>query len=365
MRRSAELPPRPDPETGRPIPPHAPAYSGPETSADDPMRERRLSRRPQPPPDMGPTLAWHRRSWRSKLSEYVLDFVLTTALIAIISLLNEGSLVLLGVWQFWLFPPVTAYLIAKPLVDIFVAAGADWAAKGHKRWWTLRAKHRWVKLYELTRIEGDSMITGKYLRLADGQRGMGFALRDVQVDRRIWDLIYNGILHSVAAGAEIDAAAIHILQLDGHPALEAGRRAQLTLKSKLIVAGPDKLTDAEIRRIKLTPLGEKLMNRNGVPFDVSPAIFREVVKQELSANPQLFTEPDSTGRHAEREPAPYESLLRLAGTPPKLDRLTDDDIRWFLTTTDGRALRDASGLPDGASPDEFRSFVKKELGGLS
>ncbi|MGH3467680.1 MAG: hypothetical protein ACRDQF_08135, partial [Thermocrispum sp.] len=133
--------------------------------------------------------------------------------------------------------------------------------------------------------------------------------------------------------------------------------------SKLVVAGPDKLSDAEMVRIKISVLGQAIMFKNGAASDIRPETFRELVKRELAASPDMFIEPESTGQHALREPAPYEALLRLTGSPPELDRLTDADIRWFLTTTDGRAFRDMSGAPEDPSPDEFRAFVKKELGG--
>ncbi|MGH3624663.1 MAG: hypothetical protein ACRDQ5_23225, partial [Sciscionella sp.] len=57
------LPPRPDPQTGEPFPPHAPKYKNADLHPEDnPNYELRLSRKPQPPPDMGPVLVWHRDS---------------------------------------------------------------------------------------------------------------------------------------------------------------------------------------------------------------------------------------------------------------------------------------------------------------
>ncbi|GAA3564826.1 hypothetical protein GCM10022222_55720 [Amycolatopsis ultiminotia] len=53
---------------------------------------------------------------------------------------------------------------------------------------------------------------------------------ELQRDRRIWDLVYNGILHSVASGAQVGNQAIGILQLDKTPALkirDAGKRHDL------------------------------------------------------------------------------------------------------------------------------------------
>jgi hypothetical protein len=41
----------------------------------------------------------------------------------------------------------------------------------------------------------------------------------LQRDRRIWDLVYNGVLHSVAGGAQATQQAIGVLKLNDTPAL--------------------------------------------------------------------------------------------------------------------------------------------------
>lgn len=58
------------------------------------------------------------------------------------------------------------------------------------------------------------------LELYDKDVGIARSFQELQQDRRIWNLVYNGILHSVANGATVSKQAIGILQLHNTPALQ-------------------------------------------------------------------------------------------------------------------------------------------------
>ncbi|WP_020666952.1 hypothetical protein [Amycolatopsis nigrescens] len=93
------------------------------------------------------------------------------------------------------------------------------------RWEQSRWKRRnWLKIYELKKIDvvyGEGQL---YLEIFDDSKhGMSRTFSEFQRDRRIWDLLYNGLVHSIADGAEIKPSTIGKLQLNGHPALTARR----------------------------------------------------------------------------------------------------------------------------------------------
>lgn len=80
-------------------------------------------------------------------------------------------------------------------------------------------KRMWVDLYELKRVHAHYGGTTFHLELSDKDIGFARSFQELQQDQRIWDLVYNGILHSVANGATVSKQAIGILQLDKTPAL--------------------------------------------------------------------------------------------------------------------------------------------------
>jgi hypothetical protein len=111
----------------------------------------------------------------------------------------------------------------NPLGLQTISAGADWV-QWHERenWYQLPwCKPYHLKTYRLTQIEGHVAGVNWHLRLWDEDgRSRDCPWVELQPDRRIWDLVYNGILHSVAAGAEINSLAIDMLRLEGSPALQ-------------------------------------------------------------------------------------------------------------------------------------------------
>ncbi|MGH3914378.1 MAG: hypothetical protein ACRDTC_13395 [Pseudonocardiaceae bacterium] len=61
-----------------------------------------------------------------------------------------------------------------------------------------------MRTYELTRVTAHSRINSIHLCLVDqGGRRIRISNHDLQEDRRVWDLVRKGIVHSVIAeGAE-------------------------------------------------------------------------------------------------------------------------------------------------------------------
>jgi hypothetical protein len=73
----------------------------------------------------------------------------------------------------------------------------------------LRGRKQWVRTYELVKVRSYPSFSGGWIRLEDRDgRTLGLDHTTLQQDRRLWDLVYNGILHSViAGGAETNGAA--------------------------------------------------------------------------------------------------------------------------------------------------------------
>ncbi len=87
-----------------------------------------------------------------------------------------------------------------------MAAGADWCRYGKY----------WIKIYELTEVKMRQSYTGWYIELtdADGRKLEQF-IPGIQANTELWDLVYNGILHSVIkGGAKIDQRSRDKLGLD-------------------------------------------------------------------------------------------------------------------------------------------------------
>lgn len=213
------LPPRPDPQTGEPFPPPGLSYfgGGDTKPEDNPYRETRLSHKPKPPPGLGPVLVWHRESRKSKIVGVVGGAAILIVGITIISLIKGYGLDWFGAWQIWLIIAGGTILAAGPFSYLTYSAGADWLQVDLVRW----GKHqrRWVDLYELTKINASYGGTTFHLDLTDKDITLSRSFQELQQDHRIWDLVYNGILHSVANGATVTHQALAVLKLDQTPAL--------------------------------------------------------------------------------------------------------------------------------------------------
>lgn len=201
----SELPPRPDPQTGQPKPPPAPGFMG----TDKPDKKNPItdpSQAPSPPPGQGPVLAWYKTSRLGAI-------VAALATCGTFGLITFGGSFALGVshrWMMlWWLWAVLGLLLAlgsyfRRRIDISV--GADW----------LQDRRHWVKLYELTNVTlvGRNSYRGNTYSLILKDRDGHVILipvNSIQKDRDIWDLVYNGILHSVVIGEAETNRRLHAI----------------------------------------------------------------------------------------------------------------------------------------------------------
>lgn len=194
----SELPPRPDPKTGLPRPPHAPAFSHVTKPKDsDPGRDRDPAIAPMPPPGQGPVLAWFKSNSRSALLTAAWSlpiFVLG------ITLLQGFSARWMAYWSPWLVVVLGITGVYFSRRGTQCAAGADW----------LRRRKSWVRTYEIVKVTAHAYSNAVQLHLTDQDgRKVEISGSDLQENRDIWDLVYNGILHSVIASQAQTNGLLH------------------------------------------------------------------------------------------------------------------------------------------------------------
>lgn len=154
-----------------------------------------------PPSGEGPVLEWYEAPRSQALQAGA--FAAATVM-AFLTVSNWGF-GWMGFWQLWLV------VLAGPVYFFFagrqrMAAGAEWFRSG---------RHH-LKIYELTEVKVTGMATGVSwaLDLKDaGGRRLSISLWEYQRNPKLWDLVYNGILHSVRAGAETNERAWDHLHL--------------------------------------------------------------------------------------------------------------------------------------------------------
>jgi tetratricopeptide (TPR) repeat protein len=197
---TGKLPPRPDPITGLPRPPRARRNRAFQRAE----HTDRSTSPPKPPPGQGPTLEWDRWSWDGVVPITGLLLLLGAGVFTIksrgVAWVTDG--------QLWLGAVVLTLLalMAARLSYRSTAAGADWCSFGKY----------WVKVYELTEVKMRQSYTGWYLELTDADdRKLEQFIPEIQSIPELWDLVYNGILHSVIkGGAKIDQRSRDKLGLD-------------------------------------------------------------------------------------------------------------------------------------------------------
>jgi len=112
----------------------------------------------------------------------------------------------MSMWDMWVLIAACGLFIYWRFGREWFAAGAVWAQVGKS----------WVNTYELVEIKFSVDGLNRVLRLKDssGRQIYSFRLRNVQANPRMWDLVYNGILHSVASGnCEVAPKARKVLML--------------------------------------------------------------------------------------------------------------------------------------------------------
>lgn len=190
-----DLPPKPDPQTGEPRPPAAPTNEeGGRGKEAQPYNARKV------PTGPGPALEWsystRRHQWYSAL--------LVAALVVLVFIFSSGFAFVTS-WVQWLFIALAGLLgWVMPRGDK-MAAGADWVNAGRGA----------VKTYDLTSIKTAGKVGSHQLILRDREGNeVERDLINFQTNSALWDLVFNGIRHSIANGAEITPEADRVLKLD-------------------------------------------------------------------------------------------------------------------------------------------------------
>ena len=155
--------------TGQPRPPTAPRS---ESTAERATPPGAPTTEVVVPTEMGPPLEWceESRTFHVQGSIFMFGF----ALFAFVVVYRGFGWV--SEWFPWVFAAVMAVLIYRKIREDRVIAGAQW----------IQQRDKWVSTYELTKIRSTT----------------------------VWDLVYNGIVHSVASGnCDISKAARRILKI--------------------------------------------------------------------------------------------------------------------------------------------------------
>lgn len=197
------LPPRPDRETGEPRPPRAPNTRGDEDESYQMWDAKRV---PTPPEDKGPPLQWHVLSHpTTRLGMFALLLVAMVAFLIVREGTDTdpgpyGRWSWLGSWKVWLFLSALCAGYVWYASRTKLSAGAEW----------LMDRSSLVMLYELSEIR----VYRKRLHLRDIHGGIVRPhLSEVQENQDLWDLVYNGIVHSVVNGAWLSQRAMGELYL--------------------------------------------------------------------------------------------------------------------------------------------------------
>ena len=191
------LPPKPDPMTGRPRPPRGPAaVKG--TRKASPARDDALVGAPPPPPDQGPVLAWYRSSRSYVIQLGILGFIVTAVLL---SARDGFHFHWVKYWWAWLILVLAGVLIGlTQRKGLECSAGVEW----------VRGRKTWVRTYELVKVKLSVGVGQFYLSMQDCDgRSMSLAVAALQEDPLMWDLVYNGVLHSVIAGGAETNGQLH------------------------------------------------------------------------------------------------------------------------------------------------------------
>ncbi|SNR27486.1 hypothetical protein SAMN06265360_10176 [Haloechinothrix alba] len=301
----SDLPPRPDPQSGEPFPPRGRGFRGGDRPAEwDRDRELRVSRKPDPPVGSGPVLVWHRESPRGKVTGAVVAFAILVVAMSVGTLLRWGdAFEWMTAWPVWLIVAAGTYLMSQPFTFRVYSAGADWFQLDVIRW-GITTRDRVVRLYELTRVEVTYATSAMHLALSDEDDGVDLPIRDFQCDRRMWDLVYNGILHSAAGGARVNRNAWRELELDQvdglitreewvRRSLEPDKKGRLSEAQQVVqeqlhearaeggrIADPEdrvrtaNLSDEDVREIMQDPQFRRYIEILRLPQDMPPERFR-------------------------------------------------------------------------------------------
>lgn len=199
-----ELPPRPDVVTGEPRPPRAPVFNakGEAPAGPGSPKVRDETRTPLPPEGEGPVLEWYRRSKVNSIKIGMLGFIAMAIGLTVMQGFSQQWAQFWWIWVILVLASLGVYSsdrAAKPEV------GAEWLKNGKA----------WVRIYELVEIRGKARGRHIELTLRDrDDRYLQIGSGDLQEDGELWDLVYNGMLHSIIEGeANVDSVVHFALRL--------------------------------------------------------------------------------------------------------------------------------------------------------
>lgn len=196
---TTDLPAIPDPNTGEPRPPRAPRiYQRIEHTPTD----RSPRKPPEAPEHLGPVLEWLQPTARDQYTSALFIVGISVAYLTLV----DGGLRWTHMWVMWVIIAVGAWVMFGATRNHWTAVGSTWV-----QW-----RDDWVDTYHLTCIRFSADGTNRVLRLKDahGNEIHSFKISEIQRNPDLWDLVYNGILHSVASGnCDIDAKTRHILKI--------------------------------------------------------------------------------------------------------------------------------------------------------
>ncbi|MDH6282274.1 hypothetical protein [Prescottella agglutinans] len=150
-----------------------------------------VQRTPRPPANsptgLGPILEWSQPTRWHRIKGIA---VMVGVMVIFATLVNGTSWV--SLWQPWAFALVFYAFLYWRFRDDWLVAGAVW----------VQVDKSWINTYELVEITFSVSGLNRVLRLKDssGRQIYSLRLRDFQANPLMWDLAYNGILHSVASG---------------------------------------------------------------------------------------------------------------------------------------------------------------------
>lgn len=158
---------------------------------------------------------WQSESKHGKVYRFIGSLLVVIVGMSVITAVRGlGALWWASHWQIWAILVVGTLLMTAPFTFITLSAGPDWFQWIYRRYGGLFGRKKFIDLYDLRKIDVTPGVVTYELLLADANDSIGLPLSEWQCDRRMWDLVYNGILHSAAQGAKVNPSARVVLELD-------------------------------------------------------------------------------------------------------------------------------------------------------
>lgn len=207
---TSQLPPKPDPYTGQPRPPAAPLEEGSKRRPPEDLDrlEHGQTKVPGPPDGQGPMLEWFYANRTSR----VFTGLMLSGLVLLTYVIKDWGFSWVSLWYLWLVAVPWPFLFLWSGRNERHSVGAEWLAVGNKAW---------IRLYELNKIKITTAAGGmaQKLEITDSNgRGLMSNIGNLQDNPRLWDLVYNGLIHSYHLNnPETNKRARNNLQLEYPP----------------------------------------------------------------------------------------------------------------------------------------------------